>query len=121
MLLLSCSSAPAAPPPPERIPAGDYTLRAYLSREPVGTCDWVQRGLQTSVSVDAAGQVESPLPGASCTTTYADWVNIVCSGFGARMTAHGTLELSGAQGSGEIRGNIGGCTELAFTFQLVRR
>jgi hypothetical protein len=120
VLFLSCSSAQPVPPAAARIPEGDYSLRAYVDRSE-GTCDWLKRGLMASVRVDEAGQISSPLPGASCTTTYADWITFECGGFGSHLTAHGVLEPTGADGTGEIRGNVGGCTFVAFTFQLVRR
>lgn len=120
MLLLSCSSAQPVPPAAARIPEGDYSLRAYVDRSE-GACDWLKRGLMAGVRVDEAGQISSPLPGASCTTTYGDWITFTCTGIGAKLTARGVLEPSGADGTGEIRGSVGGCTFVAFTFQLVRR
>ena len=119
ILLAACSSVPEVPPA-ARIPEGAYTLTAYV-RNTEGTCEWIEQGLMASLSVDSAGQISSPLPGASCSTAYAEWITFTCNGFGARLTARGSLQPTGAQGTGEVRGSVGGCTYASFSFQLSRR
>jgi hypothetical protein len=121
ILLIACSSPPPpVEPPAARLQQGDYSLRGYVQRTE-GDCEWVKSGLMTVVKVDSAGQISSPFPATSCKTTYGDWITFICTGPGARLIATGVLEPSGADGTGEIRGNVGGCTFVSFTFQLVRR
>jgi hypothetical protein len=102
----------APPPLPDglRLEAGTYGADAYV-KATEGRCGWLEREFHSSVSVDDGGQVLSPLPSSiSCVTTYAEGLEVECTGLGATLQLRGEVyELDRVIAAGEVTGNVGGC------------
>lgn len=119
LFLIACG----APPPPLPVPTlepGAYVLDIVVTRTE-GDCEWIGKVgdlYSTSGSIDAQGQVPSPLPGFDCVATYDPGrVTLACKGFGAALSARGAVsaDLRRVEGDG-VLSHAYGCSSLGFTF-----
>ena len=118
--LLSCGQAPTVEGP--KLAAGRYVADGYVIQgSAVGKCEWLPLQYHSYVKVNAAGEVESPIPGTiNCTTTYGDGVEIACtSTLGAELVAHASMYGdSKAVGLADAHGDVAGCKRLVIAFFL---
>lgn len=98
--------------------SGDHTANFYL-RSSEGSCEFVPESGSGTLAFTPEGQLKSPFPGVDCTVTYEPGaVDFTCTGYDSRVTAHGFRLGTTVYGSGEFKGNVGGCTAVRFQFDL---
>lgn len=111
LTIIACGQQPL-PPATGVLAPGKYELRIEVTSTQ-GECGWVPEKFTRTIEVDDQGQVQSPFPETSCTTTYGqdtEGVTIECTGAGQKVVMNA--------GQGQFDGDIGGCKQVVFTYSM---